>query len=37
MKYNDRQRIQKIYEYATKLLGYIEELPALMKQLDDLI
>ena len=25
MKYSDQQRIQKIYEYSTKLLGYIED------------
>lgn len=25
MKYSDQQRIQKIYEYSSKLLGYIEE------------
>lgn len=24
MKYSDQQRVQKIYEYASKLLGYIE-------------
>lgn len=24
MKYSDEQRIQKIYEYGSKLLGYIE-------------
>lgn len=25
MKYSDQQRIQKIYEYASKLQRYIEE------------
>ena len=25
MKYSDQQRVQKIYEYASKLLGYLEE------------
>jgi len=25
MKYSDQQRVQKIYEYSSKLLGYIEE------------
>lgn len=25
MKYSDQQRIQKIYEYSTKLLGHIKE------------
>jgi len=24
MKYSDQQRVQKIYEYGSKLLGYIE-------------
>lgn len=25
MKYSDQQRVQKIYDYALKLLMYIEE------------
>ena len=25
MRYSDQQRIQKIYEYSTKLLGYIKD------------
>lgn len=35
MKYSDQQRIQKIYEYAFKLLGYIEENSISKEQLLD--
>jgi hypothetical protein len=41
MKYSDRQRVQKIYDYAVQLQEYIrkndiekEELPILIQQLE---
>lgn len=33
MKYSDEQRIRKIYEYAVKLTGYIEEKQITREQL----
>lgn len=41
MRYSDRQRVQKIYDYAIRLQAYLrknnigkEELPVLIKQLE---